>query len=921
MRFELITAGRAEGESAIEPRRVERANTVVQAFAPAHWTNARVEAWLDWAASGVGGGEPGDVEPALAALLDGGPAAWAEALAAAGLAGGLFDDAGAADAFRDALIASIADGWAAPAAVPAAPEAVIADLSSIELEPALAAHLGRRRRDAVLATAARAAAERLQGVIDAVARCEGDAAACADPMRNLALGRAARAARDAGAPDALILQAIALAREGETRWDAAPAEPAPASPLIIVGERELAASGHPAAGRVAAVGWEGGAASLVFDPRDAEALDRARLAPRAAIDAAAFLGEAGFDPEAFAAAVRLWTVALDLSPGLSGPAEGQALAARPLGLAVAGLAEWLVAQGLAYDSDAGRQAAAGLQALADAASLAASAELAGRLGAYPEFDGERDSRLEAIRARAEACAALGPAAAPAAQLYGQALALATRHGLRNAETTALWSDAEVSLRLGGASLGGRPWRTPLSVMETADGEVVRILSAAAAAGLAAIGADLEAAVLALLGARDLETAPGVNHAGLRERGFTDHEVAAVQAALPFVTRLGAAFTPAVLGEGFLRDVLGAPAEALSDPRFDVLALAGFSPAEVAAAQAHAFGGGALEPAAAALLAGEAEVAPSAVLAMTAALERFSGAPCALPLPLAWSDDAAAAARLQAAAARAGLRAVRLGRAQPPAEVALDLPPADEPTRRPPSAPAPIVTERIVEKIVERERTRRRLPDRRKGYIQKAAVGGHKVYLHTGEYEDGELGELFIDMHKEGAAFRSLMNNFAIAVSIGLQYGVPLDEFVDAFVFTRFEPAGPVTGNDSIRSATSILDYIFRELAVSYLDRRDLSNADPAEFNADGLGRGAADGAAQDDPDEPLPASKFISKGFSRGAAPDNLVFLPTGSRGRRAEPDGGPTQDVCPACGDLALSRRGGRLVCETCGAAPERLG
>ncbi len=200
------------------------------------------------------------------------------------------------------------------------------------------------------------------------------------------------------------------------------------------------------------------------------------------------------------------------------------------------------------------------------------------------------------------------------------------------------------------------------------------------------------------------------------------------------------------------------------------------------------------------------------------------------------------------------------------------------------------------------------------------MGGHKVYLHTGEYEDGELGEVFIDMHKEGAAFRSLMNNFAIAVSIGLQYGVPLDEFVDAFVFTRFEPAGRVTGNDTIRSATSILDYIFRELAVSYLDRQDLANADPDEFNADGLGHGKADRLAEGEA-EPLPASKFISKGFSRGAAPDNLVFLPTGPRVRPAGREGGTEHDVCPACGDLALSRHGARLVCETCGAAPERLG
>ena len=128
----------------------------------------------------------------------------------------------------------------------------------------------------------------------------------------------------------------------------------------------------------------------------------------------------------------------------------------------------------------------------------------------------------------------------------------------------------------------------------------------------------------------------------------------------------------------------------------------------------------------------------------------------------------------------------------------------------------------------------KLPERRKGYTQKAVVGGHKVYLRTGEYGDGKLGEIFIDMHKEGAAFRAMMNNFAIAVSVGLRYGVPLDEFVEAFTFTRFEPAGLVQGNDTIRNATSILDYIFRELAISYLDRTDLAHSLP-EDNLDTLG--------------------------------------------------------------------------------------
>ena len=160
--------------------------------------------------------------------------------------------------------------------------------------------------------------------------------------------------------------------------------------------------------------------------------------------------------------------------------------------------------------------------------------------------------------------------------------------------------------------------------------------------------------------------------------------------------------------------------------------------------------------------------------------------------------------------------------------------------------ATVIAEKIVERIIVKEAirsNREKLPARRKGYTQKAIIGGHKVYLRTGEYDDGKLGEIFIDMHKEGAGFRAMMNNFAIAVSVGLQYGVPLEEFVDAFTFTRFEPAGVVQGNDSIKNATSILDYIFRELAVSYLDRTDLAHVKPsgAAFDAASSQRRAANG--------------------------------------------------------------------------------
>ncbi len=208
--------------------------------------------------------------------------------------------------------------------------------------------------------------------------------------------------------------------------------------------------------------------------------------------------------------------------------------------------------------------------------------------------------------------------------------------------------------------------------------------------------------------------------------------------------------------------------------------------------------------------------------------------------------------------------------------------------KPAAARAAALSEKIVEKVVERivvMRERERMPDRRKGYTQKAVVGGHKIYLRTGEYDDGKLGEIFIDMHKEGAALRSLLNNFAIAVSLGLQYGVPLDEYVDAFTFTRFEPSGPVQGNDSIKFATSILDYVFRELAVSYMERFDLAHVDPTGEGFDTLGKGVDEGRS------PPPEGRYVSKGLTRsrtdklkvmqGGVSDSDEGTPTSPRFRR----------------------------------------
>jgi len=502
--------------------------------------------------------------------------------------------------------------------------------------------------------------------------------------------------------------------------------------------------------------------------------------------------------------------------------------------------------------------------------------------------------------------ALGGELEEADALAGDLAALVTGVG----RCSLFVEDPGANLRLGLTPLAA------LDLFEAHDGGIERRLRPSLAAAIAGAGGDVESAERRLLGRRTLAGAPGIDHAALRARGLTDLELEAVEAALIQVERLDDAFRAPVLDPGFLRDVLGVE----DGGEGSLLIHLGFTPEAVAEAQAWAFGHGDLStwP--------EAPEALRPILAdpgafearLRAALEPHSQAPDLTPADLDWRASAAQAVRALGEAARAGRRAVRLMRRPAPSGRWLELPEADAPRERR-REPETRAVERVVEKVVERDRTRRKLPDRRKGYIQKAAVGGHKVYIHTGEYDDGELGEIFIDMHKEGAAFRSLMNNFAIAISIGLQYGVPLDEFVDAFVFTRFEPAGRVTGNDSIRSATSILDYIFRELGVSYLDRHELANADPEGLNADGLGGGAGDDGAP----EAVPAARFISKGFARGAAPDNLVVLPFGQQ-RRETPPGpnSPTEaTACPACGDFSLQQRGAGWICDTCGAAPSMQG
>jgi len=841
MRFARRLAKRTPPE--LELRTVETADALHGVLAPRGWTTARVEAWLDWAeAATTDGGAP-----ARDGLLAGGPDRFAAAITQRAATLGAFDRKPDGSAFQAELQTLLSLGLTA-----FGPGRPLDGGGDIPVVGTPAFTLAVRRLIAETegrALAVRAAGflgERLHAVADAVRRCEGDAAACADPAGNPALARAALAARAAGAGDDAIADAIALGLSGDAP-DPAWLQLPPAPGLIAATDPALLDAQH------ATVGWRTGALTLAGDLAAAARLRAAMAGPRAALDVRLLADDA----EDLAQAIRIVGLALKVQ-------AADAEAATPA-LTLAGVAERLMSRGLAYASPEGRDAARAL--------WAGAAEAARQLDAAT------------------------PGLPPLAVMP--------------------LDDAELALRLGGPSLGTAPLPVLTTLAETADGEVVRVLPAAVLDGLTALGADLDAARVHALGHGTLEDAPGVGHAELQHCGFTQYEIEAAEGQLPFAATLSEAFAPGVIGVGFVADVLGASTEAATGAAFDTLAFAGFTRADVRAAEQYALGSGdlaacpGLDEAARAVFA-----APdlAARLAMTAAVEAATDLPAVTELALPFTATPAEALAAQQAAVRAGLGAFRIVREPAPAAFTLALPEPETPKA---ARADPVITERVVEKIIEVERSRRKLPDRRKGYIQKAAVGGHKVYLHTGEYDDGELGEIFIDMHKEGAAFRSLMNNFAISISIGLQYGVPLDEFVDAFVFTRFEPAGPVTGNDSVKSATSILDYVFRELGVSYLGRDDLANADPGELNADGLGNGKADHDAvvAFDDVEPQPASRFISKGFARGAAPDNLVFLPFG--GRKTEVAGELLQraaGVCPACGDLAVI--GG--VCGACGSQGE---
>ncbi len=648
--------------------------------------------------------------------------------------------------------------------------------------------------------------------------------------------------------------------------------------------------------------------------------------------------DGAFDIGAYEHACRLWTIVLEISVLMAQFPSRQiaelSYRYRTLGLGYANIGGMLMSSGIGYDSAQGRAICGAITAIMTGVAYMTSAEMSSELGPFPGYRPNAQDMLRVVRNHRRAAhgeaggyeklstnpVPLDHASCPDKRLvqaakhaWDRALELGERHGYRNAQATVVAPTGTIGLVMDCDTTGIEPDFALVKFKKLAGGGYFKIINQAVPAALRKLGyteaqlAEIEAYAV---GHGSLRQAPAINHSTLKAKGFTDDVLAKIDGSLGTAFDIKFVFNKWTIGEQFLIDTLKIPAEKLNDPTFEILMHLGFTRKDIDAANEHVCGAMTVEGAPHLKLEhysvfdcanpcgrkGKRYLSVESHIRMLAASQPFiSGA---ISKTINMPNDASVEDCKQSymLSWRLALKANALYRdgsklSQPLNSQLLadDVDDAEEVADKmlgdkPASQRALVAAERMVEQLKKKlmqieaakaeQAEREKLPTRRKGYTQKATVGGHKVYLRTGEYDDGRCGEIFIDMHKEGAAFRSLMNNFAIAISLGLQYGVPLDEYVDAFTFTRFEPAGIVQGNETIKNATSILDYIFRELAVSYLDRHDLAHVDPREIVGE-TGLGSSDQALEEDEEARAPAvQKFLSKGLVRG-----IVGLTSGRAG------------------------------------------
>ncbi|MCB9506107.1 MAG: vitamin B12-dependent ribonucleotide reductase [Myxococcales bacterium] len=719
----------------------------------------------------------------------------------------------------------------------------------------------------------------------------------------------------------------------------------------------------------------------------------------ASMNLLAFDTPSGFDIPGYRHTTRLWTVVLEISV-LMAQFPSRRIAElsyefRTLGLGYANIGALLMVNGIPYDSPTALAWTGALTAIMGGESYATSAELAAELGPFPGYERNREPMLRVIRNHRRAAYAepsesyesltvtpvpIDARLCPPALLEGartawdRALALGEEHGYRNAQVTVIAPTGTIGLVMDCDTTGIEPDFALVKFKKLAGGGYLKIINASVPGALQRLGytrAQSDDIVRYACGTSTLKGAPHINHESLRTKGFTSAALERLEAALASAFDISFAFNHATLGAEFCQDELGFSERELGDPAFNMLSALGFTKDQVRAANLFCCGTMTVEGAphlresdlavfdcanrCGAI--GRRYIDALAHVRIMAAAQPFISGAISKTINMPNHATVEDVDRVYRTSWELMVKAMAIYRdgsklSQPLNAVAdaddavtqalmAEVAPAAE-RQAEPEQPLPVqVAERIVHRYISQ---RRKLPNRRGGYTQKAQVGNHKVYLRTGEYEDGSLGEIFIDMHREGAAMRSLLNCFAIATSIGLQYGVPLEEYVDAFTFTRFEPAGMVTGHDHIKMSTSVIDYIFRELGLAYLGRTDLVHVKPEE-----LYTSTATSAEPDDEPgygiEYTPGANgrrqntFSGRGFNvasqsgsfdpvrdtsapvpvallQGEPERPRVSVAAGFGGGQAAiaRQKGYEGDPCGECGNFTLVRNGACMKCDTCG-------
>jgi ribonucleoside-diphosphate reductase alpha chain len=672
-----------------------------------------------------------------------------------------------------------------------------------------------------------------------------------------------------------------------------------------------------------------------------------------------------FNIEAYRHASRLWTVVLEISVLMAQyPSKEIAQRSynyRTLGLGYANLGSLLMLQGIPYDSKEALAICGALTSIMHMSAYATSAEMAKQLSPFPRYEQNKEHMLRVIRNHRRAAynvpkeeyegltiypMGIDPKYCPSDLLQAaredadRALNLGTESGFRNAQVTVIAPTGTIGLVMDCDTTGIEPDFALVKFKKLAGGGYFKIINQSIPPALKRLGYNNEQIteiVRYAKGSGSLQNCSYINFESLKSKGFTDEVIEKIEKALPGVFEISFAFNKWAIGEEFCIKNLGLTKEQLNAPDFNMLSALGFSKLEIAGANDYVCGTMTVEGAPFLKFEhypvfdcankcgkkGTRYIKYDAHIKMMAAAQPFiSGAISkTINLPMQATIEDVKHAYMESW--KMGLKANALYRDGSKLSQPLNSVSAEEYDSIAEGMEDNDII-KVAEKIIHRYIAKRhRLPDRRTGYTQKAKINGQSVYIRTGEYENGQLGEIFIDMHKEGAAFRSLLNCFAISISLGLQHGVPLEEFVDAFVFTRFEPSGMVMGNDKIKMSTSVIDYIFRELAVTYLGRNDLAHVDPNETKSPSAKK-------KNEPEfisEELVSERFVELDKEEVYKTEHVhtaehIHKPAASAPKanglsdkiKEAREKGYTGDICVECHSMTMVRNGTCLKCMTCG-------